>query len=70
MASVDNIEHITQQNDISDPGPLYDHDDIHEAALADNPTNAERPSWSTLLSIGVYLLSVLFRNGWLTKLSS
>ena len=39
---VENVNHDEQQ---------FDDDDIHEAALFDNPEVAERPSLATILSI-------------------
>ncbi|KAJ9603453.1 hypothetical protein H2200_012231 [Cladophialophora chaetospira] len=48
MAGVDEIEKVPER---PQQQAIYDRDDIHQAALADNPSKAERPSWSTLLSI-------------------
>ncbi len=52
-AGVDEIEKAPQRIEQPEENVTYDHDDIHQAALADNPTKAEKPSWSTLLSIAV-----------------
>lgn len=53
-AGVDEIEHAGTGHCAIDHGsPVYDHDDIHQAALADNPEHAERLNLTTLLSIVV-----------------
>ena len=55
-AGVDEIEHTARSHgDLRDEVAAYDHDDIHQAALADNPEHAERPNLATLLSIMVRL---------------
>ena len=53
MAEPDEIEKAPGQTEQFHENIGYDHDDIHQAALADNPSKAERLSWSTLLSIAV-----------------
>lgn len=51
---VDEIEHTFRSHGtLRDETTAYDHDDIHQAALADNPEHAERPNLATLLSIMV-----------------
>ena len=50
---VDEIEEALRGEARIRESVTYDNDDIHQAALADNPVSAERPSWSTLLSIAV-----------------
>lgn len=52
-AVVDEIEGAPHRIEQPEENLTYDHDDIHQAALADNPSRAEKPSWSTLLSIAV-----------------
>lgn len=53
-AGIDEIEHAgTDLGAMHDGPPVYDHDDIHQAALADNPDHAERLNLTTLLSIVV-----------------
>lgn len=57
MSGISEVEKLEEHGGHVDPNPSYDHDDIHQAALADNPEKPERPSWTTLLSIGVSLLA-------------
>ncbi|KAK4941295.1 hypothetical protein LTR10_018705 [Elasticomyces elasticus] len=51
VAVVDGLaKHPPQENHVETKG-TYDADDIHQAALADNPERAEKPNLSTILSI-------------------
>lgn len=50
-AAGDEIKSIPAQQSHIERKATYDPDDIHQAALADNPSRAERPSLSTILSI-------------------
>jgi hypothetical protein len=51
--SVEVVEKDPEQHDGSSQQSAYDADDIHVAALADNPEKAERPSLTAVLSIVV-----------------
>lgn len=55
-ASGQEIEESKPQDNQNESKVGFDADDIHQAALADNPPKPERPSWATLLSIVVRTL--------------
>ena len=56
VAQAEEVESTTPSR-IIDVGhgnmPEFDNDDIHQAALADNPAKAEKLNWTTYLAIGV-----------------
>ena len=75
VAQAEEVESTTPSRtvDVGDDNmPEFDDDDIHQAALADNPAKAEKLSWTTYLAIGVcwpfHLLGplILWLNVWLT----
>ncbi|KIW90511.1 uncharacterized protein Z519_09158 [Cladophialophora bantiana CBS 173.52] len=51
VAVVDEFEKASCQHAAQNEKPSYDFDDIHQAALVDNPEDAERPNLTTILSI-------------------
>lgn len=53
MADVGEIEHMPSTSVVGTKDPDYDPDDIHQAALVDNPDKPEKLSWTTYAAIGV-----------------